>query len=142
MEKRHLYRIFIQDSVFGEDVTGLFDVLEYHIEKNKVLILTIYGTKFIDLDRHVHLLQCTGLKDKNKKLIYEGDIVIAYNGSLNGHILPSKPFVVEWKSNAWNIPSWLDGYTDKTHFIEVIGNIYENPELLNYEPELKKVNNA
>lgn len=139
MEKRHLYRIFIQDSAFGEVACGMFDVIELHITKNIAVISTIYGNKFICLDQSTRLLQCTGLKDKNKKLIYEGDIVLLYNGSINGYFIAKDPFIVEWKSTGWNLPSWLDGYTDKTHFIEVIGNIYENPKLLNYKPELQKI---
>ena len=68
---------------------------------------------------------CTGLKDKNDKLIYEGDIVKDDHEALH---------FVKWCYNAFKLePLFKNCYTigivdDE---IEVIGNIYENKELLN-----------
>ena len=70
------------------------------------------------------IMQCTGLKDKNGKLIYEGDIVKDDHGAWH---------YVKWVYDSWQLfPCTQNNYTigivdDE---IEVIGNIYENPELL------------
>ena len=69
------------------------------------------------------LRQCTGLKDKNSKLIYEGDVVRINNKDI---------YIVEWLStySQFHIEDYgvLDITLSSTY--EVIGNIYENPELL------------
>ena len=66
-------------------------------------------------------MQYTGLKDKNGKEIYEGDIV-SNNLKEQG--------IVKWEGIGFD---WGDDFSKgkgDTDEIEVIGNIYENPELL------------
>ena len=77
------------------------------------------------------LEQYTGLKDKNGKEIYEGDIAAWKNASgFNDGMA-----VVEWNNNgAWYIVNDDAGVFDYLDDVaincEVIGNIHENPELL------------
>lgn len=70
------------------------------------------------------IMQDTGLKDKNDKEIYEGDIVRGTED--NEHQGQSNVFWGEY----WDLqPFSYLGCRDMNMF-EVIGNIYENPELL------------
>lgn len=82
-------------------------------------------------DRYSVLMQYTGLKDKNGTEIYEGDVVKTFNkyiGSVEfgeqdiGHDFQGIGFYVNEGYGADNIYGGQN--------IEVIGNIYENPELL------------
>ena len=108
-----------------------------------------YDIKFNHLEDGRFFMQCTGLKDKNGKLIYEGDVV----SDKSNHIR-----VVVWEQDCFKYPALKTsryfhrpisnqleerkiglrgkltfqdaiGKCDKKHF-EVIGNIYENKELL------------
>lgn len=70
------------------------------------------------------LMQYTGLKDKNGKEIYEGDIIRLPIGEL-GNVIYFEPYAA-FVGDSDGILTQLDLGAD----IEVIGNIYENPELL------------
>lgn len=82
--------------------------------------------------------QCTGLKDKNGKLIYEGDIIkIPDDWGEYGMMAGEKREIFFNKSGFRLKPKlcknvcgyWLEDTKD----FEVIGNIYENKELLECE---------
>ena len=84
--------------------------------------------------------QFTGIKDKNGKEIYDGDIIRSFDSNNNEII-----HYITWREtearfvavydyiNKWHIDltcglhqKWIDEYGK-----EIIGNIYDNPEILN-----------
>ena len=85
--------------------------------------LAWYSKQFI-------LMQYTGLHDTSDREIYEGDIVKA-TGSLQGFVMCVVWGKMDagWRVNYHNgrdVQDWLCMYKR----VELIGNIYENPELL------------
>ena len=81
-------------------------------------------------------MQFTGLKDKNGKEIYEGDILREFDAEVNLFIVYFAEGIGQWRLECINEDCFFsfDGgdYPDgvDSNRFEVIGNIYENPELL------------
>ena len=125
MEDRFLFRGKRKDN--GEWVEGCL------LKRWDGLWIFSIDEKFADLIIPSTICQCTGLKDKNGKLIWENDI-------LSGHIDDEFPEDetrkrVVWHENGWctNEPG-CDDYEALDDFdsenFEVIGNMIDNPELL------------
>ena len=138
MNDRYLYRAKRKKD--GEWVEGAYYIEPY---TDKCFIIQWNSTglgfnEFIEVDGE-SVSQCTGLKDKNGKLIWENDIV-------DGHIKRGAAFYqckVLWneckarfdvRAMECNFPITLDECTDDISVCgldyEVIGNIFDNPELL------------
>jgi uncharacterized phage protein (TIGR01671 family) len=78
----------------------------------------------ITWSKEADLMQYTGLKDKNGKEIYEGDIVKSKHGQIGEVIWENLMWLVSW------IEPEYDSYLYEVISCDIIGNIYENPELL------------
>lgn len=102
-----------------------------YLEKNEIIDAYLLRRMIFD---DVELMQYTGQKDKNSKEIYEGDILkynFPYDGRLK-HVSPVKFLETEASFGLKDIYGneiQLYRITANNYF-EVIGNIYENPELL------------
>lgn len=158
MEDRYLFKAKRIDN--GEWVQGniLLD-----IEKNKPSeTYRIYPVDHVDICRIVDettICQCTGLKDKNGKLIWENDVVdyfgrkgkVRYECGSFGIVFRE---IIDWEEieanicpitgcdnslyacendnfiSLWEIMWNFNDIENSIETIEVIGNIFDNPELL------------
>ena len=115
-------------------ITGewLYGDLIQDLENKRYAIVPQKGEHYNYYDYEVDpesVGQYTGLKDKNVKEIFEGDIV--KEGDANF----MEPVIFENGAYKWGEDHFLgyDSYgdfTDTTFWATVVGNIYENPELL------------
>ena len=89
----------------------------------------VFNQEDLTTDEECVLMQSTGLKAKNGKLIYEGDIVKIFHvsGTMQGKYFFD---VIEWNDLRCRFETKNYGIIDDDDIYEVIGNIYENPELL------------
>ena len=118
-------RIYYQDKYdkYGDNLTSI-DVC-----KKTITITEFYDYKDVYRfeDEEVKLMQYTRVKDKNGKEIYEGDIVVLNN------IENDNMCIVRYEHSSYRLEGWslredLSNVEDR--FLEVVGNIYENKNLL------------
>lgn len=114
------------------------DIMSIDFGKSEICVKTLFFGKFsyYDLDDIV-FMQSTGLTDKNGKEIFEGDVVT--DGYTTGDIKkhPTLGFYMvddngteRWFSDTATIEDFEE-YVETAHrILEISGNIYENPELL------------
>ena len=132
MNDRYLFRG--KDVESGEWVKGAYGmgddiIYRWHIADDDPNAAKLY---LHEIDP-ISLGQCTGLRDKNGSLIFEGDIVIPV---INEDNYRNRKIVV------WNhqkllysfyherVPSTVQAYHEHWGGVEIIGNIHDNPELL------------
>ncbi|MEB6231414.1 YopX family protein [Mammaliicoccus sciuri] len=118
------------------------DIRAIDFEKNIIRIgykLSEYTTRIDEesLD-NVELLQSTGLFDKNGKEIFEGDIVSAMSEGYKAIGVVKRRIDGYWlmypawqNGQSWKLVVSEQGDTD----VEIIGNKFENRELLDYDSE-------
>lgn len=164
MQDRFRYR------VFDNDDKKMHDVIFLNYENNSVEWYNDNNKKRAAFIDEVPIVQCTGLKDINGTLIYEGDIIVISNqypfydyknkedmkqdlnsteGEIKGESILNYIGIVEWIYSQWQYvyhcvnpkkqgisegvnQGLNDSGFDETRntCYEVVGNIYENPELL------------
>lgn len=116
----------------GSSLNRMYQPDEVMVGNSDIWIIdedSVAGEWIVNND--IHLMQSTGLKDKNGQEIFEGDIVdykgrkavVKYHGSYASFIYRFVDELQE-RGSEWH-PLFLAYY-----YVEVIGNKFENPELL------------
>ena len=145
MEDRYLFKAKRLDN--GEWIVGDLS----HHKTGKVFIKPLNGSAIstCEVDKDT-ICQCIGLKDKNGKLIWENDIIhkqfyTDYDAYANSEAYTGR---IQYEYGGWSVEiTKPDGsvcvspiiemiaYSKDVEHFEVIGNIFDNPELLNKRKE-------
>ena len=124
------FRVWLPDP----DVERMLRVKALVFEHDKTRCVCGYAYDFYLEDEDATLMQSTGLRDKNGEEIFEGDILAIETdeGILNVNIFwDSKHALFMFESKKHNEKDLLaELVEDNTYPFEIVGNIYENPELL------------
>jgi len=116
----------------------MINVDEIHWFNGELDFIGDYIT-FVRKADEIELMQSTGLKDKNGKEIFEGDVISTYTDNLvikRDNLLGFYVEVGEKRNYFAETVDieYLDLFAkDFGVAVEIIGNIYENPELLEME---------
>lgn len=104
------------------------DIMSIDFGKSEISVKTLFFERTNCYNfNDIVLMQSTGLTDKNRKEIFEGDIIDSYDVGLSG--------IVEFRPDLGAFVSTLIEYNNferlcnVANSTKIIGNIYENPEL-------------
>lgn len=119
----------------GSNTTHNNSVMDCRIVLDELgfdVLVRLYGKDEYEYRNNCELMQYTGLKDKNGKEIYEGDIITEiYEGDII--FRPNEVGRIEFSEDGSfliRFPHHLARLNATWEPIEVIGNIHDNPELL------------
>lgn len=135
MEDRYLFKAkrldngeWVKGALAYDDMDKLYRIIT-EIDYSTGTCITAGKAPRVDAST---ICQCTGLKDKNGKLIWENDIVKDEKGNFYKAIWQNNYYQFSWicvKSEIFEVDVKWDLYIMRSFEIEVIGNIFDNPEL-------------
>lgn len=131
MEDRYLFRAKRKKYDSNEEVWVIGSYV--HTNDGDYIVVPYKKSTLLGEGKYIEVVpetvcQCTDLKDENDKLIYENDIIRCKVGTAK----------VIWDKSGWKT-KWLrrkDLYywaAEDIQSMEIIGNIFDNPELLESE---------
>lgn len=141
MENRYLFKAKRKDN--GEWVIGSLISMPYG---GYMIDRVADSRRFRVMIDPSTICQCTGLKDKNGKLIWENDIIkkdfyTDYDAYANSEAYTGR---IQYEDGGWSVERTMSNgsictspiidmiaYSKDIEQFEVIGNIFDNPDLLN-----------
>ena len=133
----------IKFRAWDKDFEEMLHVAKIEFGNNQELFIECYWENDNDLylrenNERIVLMQYTGLKDKNGAEIYEGDVLeIKVHDYSTKRCIATEKRVVEYRKCSFGV-EWghrsefisLCGFSEQNTTFNVVGNVYQNSELL------------
>ena len=135
------FRVWVK---IGKRMISSDDILDIDYENKEIVTQQVYFVNGLPDDRDIYcydfddieLMQSTGLVDKNNKEIFEGDVIangpdvmcMKRHNTLGFYV--EKKGKVEFIADCAVLEEFEGDAKEIADSLEIIGNIYENPELL------------
>lgn len=146
---------WVQGSFFEDEYTGgtynAYIMYEMLLEIDNDQNCEIFGQSIFEVAPY-SVGQCTGLKDKNGMLIFEGDILNSTHGDVKGAVKYGEctysacdkyeckriGYYIEHSFEEFQQNTGIPLYDANLDKFEIIGNVWDNPELLKVESQYMK----